>query len=52
MDNSYRVQEDIKCCLTCDFCMDYGVDENDYECMFSKLSVDELGICDKWEKEE
>jgi len=51
MDKSYRVQEDIKCCCTCDFCVIYEIDVG-YICTLCSLYVNELGICDKYKEQE
>ena len=50
-DNNYRTQDEIKCCTTCRHVYKYGPY---IECMKIKagIQVCELGICDKYEREE
>ena len=49
MDKSYRVQEDIKCCLTCEYGY-YGDDA--FLCKDTNEDVEYLGICDKYSEYE
>lgn len=53
MDKSYRVQEDIKCCETCEYSTwDWPNDWLTCSVIEDEFMIYPLGICDKYEESE